>query len=298
VGWHNYSAIEASLRFELGKVVERFALTALKENEMSNPDLSKVYTNLAAREKTPQVDIQAFKQIGQKAFKVVAATFGVDGEASFADAVVAMTDGQGRLVPGSFRQKGRICVATVIANAKSQPMDASFHQVTASTARDLNGNIWAVVDDGGNKRVVFESSDDLADILAARRAGCKVFAPAMEGAGIVTASMNNGDLIRYVDVSSGTTDWGLAFHTDTGITVVNNNLTPKIITADAVVASVPRASLPAEAKNTPIPALFETARLDAGKLNTVLDYLQKAWAKTPLANEMLDKYRKLAANAA
>jgi hypothetical protein len=263
---------------------------------MSKPNLDRIYTNLSSRAKEAQINVQDFRAIGKNAFKVVAATYGVNGEADFDEAVVAMTKGAARMVPKSFRQKGRICVATIMANAKSQPMDASFIPVTASTARDAGGNIWSVVDDGGSKRVVLESADDLADILKARRAGCKVFAQPMEAGGIVTASVRNGDLVRYVDTAAGTTNWGLAFHAEEGLKVIGEDLTPKITSIHAVVASVPRANLPEEARKVPVG--IETAKLDSAKLSTILDYLQKAWAKTPQAQEMLSQYRKLADKAA
>jgi len=259
---------------------------------MAKPNLGKLYTNLAARERLAQVDVQAYTKLGSKAFKVVAATYGINGADEFAEAVVAMTEGQGRMVPNSFRQKGRICVATVMANAKSQPMDAGFIAVTASTARDASGNIWSVVDDGGSKRVVLESADDLADILKSRQAGRRVFAQPMEAAGIATASVRNGDLVRYVDVATGTTSWGLAFRVEGGLKIVNDDLTPKSATVDAVVASVPRSGL------EDLPVETEVAALSPSQLDTVLNYLQKAWAKTPVANDMLAKYRKMAEKAA
>ena len=260
------------------------------------PKLNAVYENLAARGRTPQVAIQSLKQVGSKAFKVVAAVYNVSGEADFATAIAEMTEGKGRMIPNSFNMKGRIAIATIVANAQSKPMDASFQMVTASTAADASGMIWRVESDNGKKRVVLESCDDLGKILEARRAARGVFANPVEGYGLTTASVQNNDLVRYVDADRSRADWGFAFRTEAGLTVIGPDLTPRMISFDDVVASVPRAQVPGEAAKA-CPGALATAKLDAGKVGEMMNYLKKAWATSPLAAEMLAKYRKLAADA-
>ena len=260
------------------------------------PKLNAVYENLASRGKTPQVSIQSIKQVNNKAFKVVAAVYNIDNEGDFAVAVADLTEGKGRMIPKSFNMKGRIAIATIVANAQSKPLDASFQMVTASTAADASGTIWRVESDNGKKRVVLESCDDLGQILQARRAARGVFANPVEGFGITTASVHNNDLVRYVDADRSQADWGFAFRTEAGLTVIGADLIPRMISYDDVVASIPRAKVPGEAAKA-CPVLLATAKLDAGKLSEMMTYLKKSWATSPMAEEMLSKYRKLAINA-
>ena len=260
------------------------------------PKLNAVYENLASRSQNPQVAIQSLKPVGKKAFKVVAAVYNVKGESDFTAAIADMTEGKGRVIPNSFNMKGRIAIATVVANAQSKPFDASFQMVTASTAADANNVIWRVENDKGIKRVVLESCDDLGQILQARRAARGVFASPVEGYGLTTASVRNNDLVRYVDADLAQASWGFAFHTEAGLTVIGPDLTPRTITLDDVVASVPRAQIPGDAGKA-CPSILATAKLDSGKVSEMLNYLKKAWAASPIAAEMLSKYRKLAINA-
>ena len=258
--------------------------------------LNAVYENLASRGRSPQVSIQSIKQVGNKSFKVVAAVYNVNGEEDFAVAVADLTEGKGRMIPKSFNMKGRIAVATIVANAQSKPLDASFQMVTASTAADASGMIWRVESDNGKKRVVLESCDDLGKILEARRAARGVFASPVEGYGLATASVRNNDLVRYVDADVAQASWGFAFHTEAGLTVIGPDLTPRNITLDDVVASVPRAQIPGDAGKA-CPSILATAKLDSAKLGEMLQYLKKAWATSPIAAEMMTKYRKLAGEA-
>lgn len=252
---------------------------------MSNINLNRVYAGLAARGSTPQISIQSHAKLGASAFKVVASTFGVDNEADFSAAIASITEGRGRVIPGSFNQRGRISVAVVAANAQSKPLDASFQVMTASTALAADGRIWNVVDDNGNKRVVLESCDDLGEILKARQAARAVHANPVEGAGLAVASVGDGDLVRYVDVSTNTAAWGFAVRLETGnLSVVDNSLEPKTIVAESVIASVPG-------------VLKVTAKLEGDKLSTMLEYLKKAWAPGPQTDAMIEKYRKMAEGA-
>jgi len=259
-------------------------------------DLNRVYTNLAARGRQPQVDIQSHAKVADGIFKVIAATFDVENESEFANVFAEMTDGKGRMIPGSFNRKGRICVAMVAANAQSKPMDASFSLLTASTALASDGTIWSVVNDGGNKRVVLESCDDLGELLKLRQASRAVHANPVEGAGLDVASFQNGDLVRFVDVASKETSFGLAFRTDAGITVAKEGFTTTVIPAMAIVATVPKAKLEPETAAAVSPMLA-TAKLDPSKLDAVLSYLKKAYPKGPMADALFSKYRKLAGEA-
>jgi hypothetical protein len=208
-----------------------------------------------------------------------------------------MTDGRGRLVPGSFNSRGRIAVGVVTANAVSKPLDASFQIVTASTALDPTGRIWSVVDDNGAKRVVLESSDDLADILKTRMASRAVHANPAEGRGVATASFRNGDLVRYVDVARKETSWGLAFLTETGYQVVTPDFEgTKSVAPEAVIASVAREHLPGDAART-VNALEVNAALTGDKLNKIMDYLRRAYPKGAMADKFFAEYRKIAEKA-
>ena len=264
---------------------------------MSNINLNKVYTSLASRGMKPQVDVQAFSKVDERSFKVVAATHSVASEADFSAAVAELTGGKGRVIPGSFNRRGDACSAIVAANAISKPMDASFHQITASVASAADGTIWRVVDDNGSKRVVLESCDDLADILAARKAGRATHMNPHEGAGLDVASFQNGDLVRFVNVATQTTSWGLAFRTEAGVSVVGENLEPVSVPQLAVVASVPRERL-GDVTAKVVSPYEANAKLDPAKLNDILSYLKKAWAPGAMTDAMLERYRQLADKAA
>jgi ABC-type Fe3+-hydroxamate transport system substrate-binding protein len=260
-------------------------------------DLSKVYANLAARGREPTVSVQAVQNLDTATFKVVAAVAEVKDEADFSAAVASMTEGRGRVVPGSFNMKGRIAVAVVTANAQSKPMDASFQQVTASTALDPTGRIWSVVDDNGAKRVVLESSDDLADILKSRMASRAIHANPVEGRGLASVAFTNGDLVRYVDTAKRETSFGLVFQTELGHAVITPDFESALtINPDAVIAAVPRTQLPGAGAKT-VNALEATAKLAGDKLNKIMDYLRKAYPKGAMADKFFSEYRSLAEKA-
>lgn len=266
---------------------------------MSVNPLNRLYTEAAHRKSAPQFDLQAYMPLSKNTFKVVAAVYDVPDEAAFAEQVASVTDGAGRLVPGSFNMKGRIAVGVVAANARSKPLDASFTPLTAASAADPAGTIWRVEADGPNKRVVLESSDDLPAIFNDRMNRRAVHANPVEGAAIATASFKNGALVRYVDVATAKTQWGIAFKADTGVTVITCTAAgkapiPVTIERDAVIAAVPRNQLPAEVAGT-VDQFEENAKLSAEKLNGIIAYLSKAYG--PASGPMLDRLRKLAANS-
>ena len=259
-------------------------------------NFDRLYKTIAAVESGPQVDIQSHVKLTDSVIKVVATVNGVANESDFDAAINVMTNGSGRVIPGSFNMRGRIVVATVASNSKSQPIDASFTMLTASTAMDVGGNIWDVVDIDGHKRVVLESSDDLAAILAARQASRKHFANPVEGAGLATASFNNGEIVRYVDTATKTATWGFAFNTVDGVQVATANLNVVTIDPQAIVASVPRTKLDETARKA-IDPILATAKLDSAKMSAILNYLKKAYPVGGMASELFAKYAKLASMA-
>jgi hypothetical protein len=261
-----------------------------------NHPTDQIYNTLAQTDKNPQVDIQSHINLGDNMIKVVATVHGVNNEADFNVAISSMTNGKGRVIPGSFNKRERIAVATVVANAQSKPLDASFTVLTASTAMDPSGIIWSVVNQDGAKRVVLESNDDLAEILAARQARRKIFANPIEGAGLATANFNNGDLIRYVDSASKTTNWGFVFDTVEGVQVAKEDFTTVNIKPEMIVATVSRNKLDEKARKMIDPIMI-TAKLSSEKLSQIMTYLTKAFPKGAMANELFAKYRKLAGEA-
>ena len=256
-----------------------------------NPNLTSVYASLASRAITPQVQIQSVLPLGKNSFKVVASVHAVDGEDSFALAIASLTDGKGRVIPDSYKARGKLAVAVVVANAQSKPMDASFSMVTASTAVDPSGNIWRVEADGAGKRVVLESSDDLAGIFSDRMARRTMHLNPAEGRGLATASVANGDLVRYVDVDTASTSWGIALRGETGLKVFGPEKAARTVNPSAVIASVPRAHLPKELASAVQP--YEAnAALSADKMSKIMEFLKKAYG--PASSEMMTQYRKLA----
>jgi hypothetical protein len=116
----------------------------------------------------------------------------------------------------------------------------------------------------------------------------------VEGRGLATASVQNGDLVRYVDVESASASWGVALRGETGLKVYGPEMALRSVSDDAVVASVPRARLPQELASAVQP--FEAnAKLSGDKMSKIMEYLSKAYG--PASSEMMGKYRKLAGEA-
>jgi len=257
---------------------------------MNSPALRHIYNNLASRATTPQVEIQAVQPLGLCVFKVVASTHGVSSEGEFADAIAAITGGRGRLVSDSFKQRGELAIGVVVANAQSKPLDASFTLVTAATAADASGVIWRVESDGGGKRVVLESSDDLMGIFSDRMARRARHVNPVEGRNLATASFNNGDLVRYVDVGSATASWGVVMRGVDGVHVYGPELVLRSVDPHAVIAAIPRGRLPQELAGAVQP--FEmTGALSSDKMAKIISYLKQAFG--PASSEMMSKYSKL-----
>jgi hypothetical protein len=229
----------------------------------------------------PSLDFQAVRRVDAKTFKIIAHLTNYDSvaadavEDTLAEGIAAATNGFGRLVPGSVRRRGALASAIVRANTRSQPMDASFTQVTAATAADASGKLWTVVDVDGAKRVVLESSDDLESIFASRVASRNVHANPAQGAGLSVSSFENGDLVRYVPPDAERASWGLAFRTEGAVGVVGADMIVRYIPMDLVVASVPRGRLPREIAGAVNP-MEATARLSPEKLAKVVEYLRRS----------------------
>ena len=255
---------------------------------MSDIDLSHVYAAMHNRGITPQAEIQATKLLAPGVFKVVAAVSSVDGEAAFARAVERLTDGAGRVIPGSYKARGRVAVAAVAANAKSQPMSAAFTMVTASSAVDPSGSIWRVENVGGKKHVVLESSDDLGAIFQDRMARRSVHLNPVEGRGLASVAVASGDLVRYVDAAARRTRVGVALDTELGMKVVSLGGKSSSLDTESVVASCPRSKLPEAFAKAPFTSV---AKITADQMDKVIAYLAKAYG--PASGPMLDRLRKL-----
>lgn len=264
---------------------------------MSKADLSRVYQTLAASNTKASIELQAVQRVSNTTFKIVASLANFDAksntEQQLAEAVASITDGRGRVVPGSVASKGRLAVAIVRGNAISKPFGPDFTMVTAATASAPDGKLWNVVNIDGAKRVVLESGDDLAGIFKERIARRTNHVNPAEGRGLATAAVANGDLVRFVGEEASQAEWGIAFNTTAGLQVLDKRLVARSVVKDLVIASVPRTRLPAQVAQAVNP-VEAVAKLSPAKLGTIVDYMRRSGY---LDDSMQKHLEKLAAAA-
>lgn len=260
---------------------------------MSNAATDKIFTALASASPKRSVEFQAFAKVDNTTFKLVLSADRSTDDAAIASEVATQTDGRARVVPGSIARRGNVAVAFVKANALSKPLDAEFTMVTAALASDASGRIWSVVNGEGGKRVVLEAGDDLDGIFKARVNARRNFVNPAAGHGIATASFQNGDHVRYVDVAAGKTRLGVVFNVDGVQTVVGNDMVPTHIAPLQVVSSLPRKSLPAAFHGT-VNDFEASAKLSAEKFGEILAYLRKAYpsAAGPMLTRLAEIHSK------
>lgn len=261
---------------------------------MSKDHLNKIAATLRGARPQRTAEVQAFVGVGRGAYKVVMTADTAADDNALSEEVSRLSEGRARLVPGSVVRRGELCVAFVRSNTISKPLDATFEMMTASQAVDASGKIWSVVvGDDGSKRVALEAGDDLEGIFKARMAARHNVVSPAAGQGLAVASFGNGDAVRYLDTASHEVKYGVAFHTTAGDVVVGRDGSPVTVDSLQVLSAADKRVLPAPLQVQGVPA---TATLAPEKLNTILDFLKKAYGDASEA--MIDRFRELTTKAA
>ena len=242
---------------------------------------------------TLSLDVQAFQEVSSGLYQIGASLAKAATEAEFSDELARVTEGRARVVPGTYRQRGRVAVAHVAANRQSAPFDAAKHtELTPELANDSSGNLWAVVNVDGQKRVVAETSDDLAAIFQQRVANRRTVVPASEGAQLIAQASANGDFVTYVDAATKEVASGFAVRVDGGLQVLDRrDLTPRPVKDSQVFGVLPKAQLAARDRSA-FPASEERASLTPDRVDAIISYLRKAYG--PASVSMLDEYERRA----
>lgn len=244
-----------------------------------------------------KAEVQAHVRVSPTVYRVGVSLSRVAPKDDVVAAIETATDGCATVIPGTLRvsPNGQIAQAFVRANRPSKPYTAeAYDEVTASIAQDTSGRLWNIVEVDGEKRVVAMSQDDLDDLLAKRTKLRSRVVPASEGSRLAAVAKENGDFVAYVDADTAEVATGFVVATRSGTAVIGRDLSVREVKPLQFVSVASRSRL-----SRPIRDVFkEQAALDDGQISTIISYLRKAYADSPLGEEMLAQYEDMVRSAA
>lgn len=202
-------------------------------------------------------------------------------------------DGKARLILGTVTQleadRGRnFYTALATVNRETLNYEANKDKLTviASSTFLLEGSekIWNVEGEGDERRLVLSSTDDLSQILAARRQ----FVSMREMASAV--NVRNDQYVMFYEPASGRMEFGIPVVTARGVLIssrTREEATP--IDPNLIVLSHP---LPAE-----VSVAFENpyAEIAASSVQELLKYYRKLYGKTTMWVQLEQAIRQSAA---
>lgn len=238
-------------------------------------------------QKGPILAIQSHEKIANgDAYRIVAShNPGEFTEADFADSVRRTFEGKLSLVECSVNRvlDGNQPVTTllVVANAESKDYTPEttkgMQVVTANMFMDESDNMWKVVGDEQNRRLVQMSNDNLDEILASRMARKVVHASYTPD-----VKVGNGDYIHYYEPKLGRVTAGFTMNVaEVGQVVVERSTgAPYKVEAAQIVDTIPSKFLSEEFR-VDIPRHLTLAELTGTMASAHMDYMRKLYAGTP-----------------
>ena len=185
---------------------------------MRNHDILASLTDTVSKmvnHSIPQLAIDHFNKINDRSYRIEGSfPSGRFKEDKFAEAVLSYYDNQFSLVPATVRvDTRRNLTGIIVANIQSKPCTndtlkkEGFIHVAANVFSDPEDNMWSVVGEGANKRLVQESMEDYEAILSSRLSRRRVHA-AVENE---TPTFSNGDYVFYYSPTSSEVRAGFGF---------------------------------------------------------------------------------------
>ena len=189
----------------------------------------------------PSADIQSVKQLSDNLFSMVSSLS--VSEPSFEElamAVSSATDHKVRVVEGSAKKVseiGNLFHYLAVANTNTAPYSeaSSMKVLAANIFEDSNSNIWRVVGEGDDRRIVMTSSDNLHEILSSKLSR-KIVTTRTKLPTSVAAK--TGDFCKFFNATAGAMDFGFAVEHEDGKFSVVTEKGEVEATRDSVVASI------------------------------------------------------------
>jgi hypothetical protein len=190
-----------------------------------------------------------------------------------------------------------LCRFIVARNAMDQASHRPYTEsgveglkvITANVFADKDTDqIWQVVGEGANKRLVISNDDDLEDLLRQRKAKRKVTTASFQHA----TDFHNGDLVSFVHTGRGMVGWGIGLQlAKHGAAVFDSRDRSLVVISPAHV--IEACDFGWDSFNKVLGPHRETARLSDSEAAHILGFLSRYLKSGP--GDLMMHYKKLVA---
>lgn len=230
------------------------------------------------------VSVSEYTMLSPKVARVIANCVGRMNPTEIADRMAAVFENRATAIRSSFRwlHEGRsaigfVAVQTPVRAFDQKDVGSKYQVIKANMFMDKGDeSVWEVKPGSGGNYLARMGEDNLAELIEASRISPRGSTPRMSS--VVSASAVAKEFVAFVDIKSGTMDYGFCLSTKEGAHVVMSSTTnqPTDVTAGSVVG-VYNIDIPAAAHK----AIAGTKVIAASDTSGMIDYYKRAYGYAP-----------------